>query len=105
MAWKDQAEIYRADDQQVMDANVPKLFFDEPQTTPEGGQIWLRSSKVPLHNDMNETIGILGVYEDITAYKQAAQALEEAEHRSGQFSMPPWTVHTGRYTNPYLAPW
>ena len=81
MTWKDQAEIYRADDQRVMDANVPKLFYDEPQTTPEGGQIWLRSSKVPLHNDMNETIGILGVYEDITVYKQAAQALEESELR------------------------
>ena len=81
MSWKDQAEIYRADDQRVMDANTPKLSYDEPQTTPEGGQIWLRSSKVPLHNDMNETIGILGVYEDITAYKQAAQALEESERR------------------------
>ncbi len=81
MSWKDQAEIYRADDQQVMDANIPKLSYDEPQTTPEGGQIWVRSSKVPLHNEMNETIGILGVYEDITDYKQAAQALEESERR------------------------
>ncbi|WP_020677875.1 CHASE domain-containing protein [Geopsychrobacter electrodiphilus] len=75
LGWKDQAELYRADDQQVMDANIPKLSYDEPQTTPEGGQIWVRTSKVPLHNDMNETIGILGVYEDITVYKQAEEAL------------------------------
>jgi PAS domain S-box-containing protein len=81
MAWKDQAEMYRSDDQQVMDANRPKLSYDEPQTSPEGVQIWLRTSKVPLHDDMNETIGILGVYEDITDYKQAAQALEESELR------------------------
>jgi len=75
MPWKDQAEMYRADDQPVMDANTPKLSYDELQTTPEGRQIWLRTSKVPLHNDRNEIIGILGVYEDITVHKQAEEAL------------------------------
>ncbi len=81
MIRKDQAEIYRADEQRVMDTNTPRLSYEEPHTTPEGGQIWLRTSKVPLQNNMNETIGILGVYEDITVYKQATQALEESERR------------------------
>ncbi|BCB27459.1 hypothetical protein SKTS_23450 [Sulfurimicrobium lacus] len=81
MSWKDQAEMYRADDRLVMDTNTPKISYDEPQTTPDGGEIWLRSSKVPLVNEVDESIGVLGVYEDITARKLAAQALEESERK------------------------
>ncbi|MGZ5059038.1 MAG: EAL domain-containing protein [Methylobacter sp.] len=69
LAWKDQAEDYRADDRRVMNSNIPKLAFEEQQTTPDGTNIWLRTSKVPLQNEANETIGILGIYEDITKQK------------------------------------
>jgi PAS domain S-box-containing protein len=81
MGWKDQAEIYRADDRLVMDSNTPKLSFDEPQTTQEGRHIWLRTSKVPLHTEIDESIGLLGVYEDITDYKQVQLSLLESEER------------------------
>jgi PAS domain S-box-containing protein len=81
MGWKDQAEIYRADDRLVMDSNTPKLSFDEPQTTQEGRHIWLRTSKVPLRSEIDETIGLLGVYEDITDYKQVELSLLESEER------------------------
>jgi PAS domain S-box-containing protein len=81
MSWKDQAELYHADDQRVMDSNTPKLSYDEPQTTPDGGQIWLRTSKAPLRNKVNETIGVLGIYEDITTYKQVESRLRESEDR------------------------
>ncbi|OYY74075.1 MAG: hypothetical protein B7Y40_06570 [Gammaproteobacteria bacterium 28-57-27] len=81
MSWGDRADMYRADDRLVMDSNIPKLSYDEPQTTPDGGVIWLRTSKVPLVNEVDESIGVLGVYEDITAYKLAAQALEESERK------------------------
>ncbi|MGZ5054459.1 MAG: bifunctional diguanylate cyclase/phosphodiesterase [Methylobacter sp.] len=69
LAWKEQAECYQADDRRVMNTNMPKLAFEEQQTTPDGRSIWLRTSKVPLHNEANETIGILGIYEDITEQK------------------------------------
>ena len=77
LGWKEQAALYRADDRRVMDAGIPKLFYEEPQTTPDGHQIWLRTSKVPLRNEVNETIGILGVYEDITEHKQAEQRIQQ----------------------------
>ena len=35
MGWSAQAALYRADDQQVMDSGIIKLFYDEQQTTPE----------------------------------------------------------------------
>jgi diguanylate cyclase (GGDEF)-like protein/PAS domain S-box-containing protein len=81
MSWSAQAELYRADDQQVMASGIAKLSFDEPQTTPDGDTIWLRTSKVPLHNDDGKTIGILGIYEDITVQKQAALALKISEQK------------------------
>ena len=81
MGWKEHAELYRADDQRVMDTDTPKLSYDEPQTTPSGEQIWLRTSKVPLHNASNEVIGMLGVYEDITESKRMELKLLESEQR------------------------
>ncbi len=71
LAWKEQAELYRTDDLLVIESGIPKLSYDEPQTTPEGNQIWLRTSKVPLLNESNEIIGVLGMYEDITDRVQA----------------------------------
>jgi PAS domain S-box-containing protein len=79
MGWKEQAEIYRADDRRVIESNIPNLSYDEPQTTPTGGQIWLRTSKVSLHNEVAETIGVLGVYEDITERKHMELRLRESE--------------------------
>ncbi len=81
LGWNEQAERYRADDQQVMDSGVPKLFYEETQTTSDGNTIWLRTSKVPLQNEANETIGILGVYEDITEQK----LIEERIHFLANF--------------------
>jgi len=66
LGWSDQADIYRADDRLVMDLGIPKLSFVEPQTSSSGANIWLRTSKVPLKNEWNESIGILGLYDDIT---------------------------------------
>jgi len=71
LSWKGQAELYRADDQAVMEAGIAKLNFEEPQTTPDGETIWLRTSKMPLRDEGHQVIGILGVYEYITERKIA----------------------------------
>jgi PAS domain S-box-containing protein len=78
MDWAEQAELYRADDRHVMDAGIPKLGYEEPQTTPDGRHIWLRTSKVPLRDADGGILGILGIYEDITEHKQAEDALRRA---------------------------
>jgi PAS domain S-box-containing protein len=78
MPWKEQAELYRADDQQVLKSGQPKLDYEEPQTTPDGSTIWLRTSKIPV-KEHGETVAVLGMYEDITLHKQAEQALQASE--------------------------
>ncbi|MEW6514940.1 MAG: ATP-binding protein [Pseudomonadota bacterium] len=80
MGWMEQAELYRADDRAVMESGRAKLAYEEPQTTPDGRQIWLRTSKVPLRNPQGAVIGVLGVYEDITEYKQAEAELDRHRH-------------------------
>ncbi|MFA6922540.1 MAG: GAF domain-containing protein, partial [Gallionella sp.] len=71
LGWKDQAELYRADDKLVMESEYPRLSYEEPSTTPDGKVIWLRTSKVPLRDASRRIIGILGIYENITEYKLA----------------------------------
>ena len=80
MPWKDQAELYRADDQRVLDNGEPKLNYEEPQTTPDGSTIWLSTSKIPVHEN-GLIVAVLGMYEDITERKQVQQTLQESEER------------------------
>ena len=75
MGWAEQAERYRADDRQVMESGQPRLDFEEPQTTPNGEIIWLRTSKIPLRDATGTVNGVLGLYEDITARKKVEIAL------------------------------
>ncbi|CAG0935252.1 two-component system, NarL family, sensor histidine kinase EvgS [Thermoflexales bacterium] len=80
MPWKDQAELYRADDRLVLESGESKLNYEEPQTTPDGSTTWLRTSKIPIHEN-DQIVAILGMYEDITAYKKIQQASEVERQR------------------------
>ncbi|HSL45131.1 MAG TPA: PAS domain S-box protein [Anaerolineales bacterium] len=78
MPWKEQAELYRADDWLVMQSGNSKLNYEEPQTTPDGSILWLRTSKIAVQEN-GETVAVLGMYEDITAQKQAEKSLQQSE--------------------------
>lgn len=79
MGWREQADLYRADDRIVMESGLPKLNYEEPQTTPEGATIWLRTSKIPLRDGSGQVIGVLGTYEDISERKEAEAALKQSK--------------------------
>ncbi|HLO64750.1 MAG TPA: bacteriohemerythrin, partial [Azonexus sp.] len=81
MNWASEAELYRADDRRVIDGGETKLAYEEPQTTPDGSTIWVRTSKVPLRRRDGKIIGVLGIYDDITERKSAVEALQESEER------------------------
>ena len=73
MPWVAQADLYRADDRKVMDSDTPIYNYEEPQTQANGNTIWLRTSKIPLHDDTGAVVGILGMYEDITERKRTEE--------------------------------
>ncbi|MFA7350621.1 MAG: PAS domain S-box protein, partial [Methylotenera sp.] len=76
MAWAEQAELYRSDDFEVMASGIAKLNYIEPQTTKNGDSIWLSTSKVPLKSINGETIGLLGIYAEVTEHKQAEDKIK-----------------------------
>jgi PAS domain S-box-containing protein len=77
LSWRETAELYRADDELVMEHASPKLDFEEPQKRPDGSLMWLRTSKLPLRDREGKVIGVIGTYEDITERRPAEKALQE----------------------------
>ncbi len=88
MGWREQAELYRDDDRRVMFDDKAKLNYEEPQTTPDGQQIWLRTSKVPLHDAAGTVIGLLGVYDDITDQKRAEAQIHQLAYFDSLTGLP-----------------
>ena len=82
MGWRDQAELYRAGDRQVIESGRSKLLIDEPQTTPDGEAITLLTSKVPLRDSNGEVFGVLGTYLDVT---ERARLQEQLATRNLRF--------------------
>ena len=79
MAWAEQAQLYTADDRAVISSGQARIGYEEPQTTPAGNKIWLRTTKVPLRDARGNIIGVMGTYEDITARKQQELNLARIE--------------------------
>lgn len=75
LSWKDTAELYRKYDQEVMESDTANVNFEEPQSRPDGSQLWLRTSKIPLHDSDGNVIGVLGTYEDITERRRLEETL------------------------------
>ncbi|HMS84481.1 MAG TPA: ATP-binding protein [Nitrospira sp.] len=81
LVWANEAGRYQADDTTVIESESPRIAFDEPQTTPSGHTAWLRTSKVPLKDRNNQVIGVLGMYEDVSAQRTTETRLRESEER------------------------
>ncbi len=82
---QDMAAHFYADDCLVFQTGQPVVNREEPSLNPEGNHIWLLTTKVPLLDSHGQIIGLVGIGRDITAQKQAEDALrrahDELEHR------------------------
>jgi PAS domain S-box-containing protein len=74
--WRATADLYTADDRQVIQTGQAKIGYEEPMFGAGGAQRWLRSSKVPLPGSTDGAIGVLGTYEDITERKLVEEKLQ-----------------------------
>ena len=81
LAWSGSAEVYRADDELVMEQGSAKLNFEERLSRPDGGLQWIRTSKLPLRDRDGKVTGVIGTYEDITERKRAEEEVRESNER------------------------
>lgn len=72
----------------IMQDGESRLFYEQRSLDQHGQVCWTLKSKVPLKNARGDMIGVLGIYEDITArkieqekLKQTKQALLESSER------------------------
>jgi PAS domain S-box-containing protein len=79
MKWKEQADVYRRDDLEIMNSGKAKLHSEEMLIGPDGKKTWRCVSKVPLRSADDTIIGVLGTYYDITRRKWAEEELLKNE--------------------------
>lgn len=85
LIWKDRATLYVEIDQMVLNTGKARLNHEEIITISDNRTITAITNKVPLLDDENNIIGILGITTDITDLKQAKERAEVANHAKTQF--------------------
>ena len=60
------AQGFRAVEQDILRSGRPMIDREESVITASGDRKWLLSTKVPLRNERNEIVGLVGVARDIT---------------------------------------
>lgn len=79
LPWRrEESELFRRDDAEVMDTRRVKLRIQEQILTAAGEQLWLETSKMPLLDANGQVYGVLGVFDDITEQKSINDALAES---------------------------
>jgi PAS domain S-box-containing protein len=64
-------------DMEILRTGNPLINFEEYFTTTDNKPLWLLTSKLPLRNEDNKIIGLLGIGRDITQRKMAEGKLLE----------------------------
>jgi len=69
------ADKYRADDKRIMEAGRTEEI--EEKYLQAGQEVWVQTVKTPVRQEDGRVVGILGVFWDITARKQAENELRK----------------------------
>ncbi|MHC4664980.1 MAG: PAS domain S-box protein [Planctomycetota bacterium] len=76
---KDLAEKYRADDKRILESGNAEEI--EEEYLRDGKNIVVHTFKAPLKNEQGDTIGLFGIFWDITEQRKAQEALKRSEER------------------------
>lgn len=85
LSWSsEEGETFREFDRRVMQNDQTELHVIEPPSVSNEHQGWVETSKIPIHDEQGNVIGILGTYEDITERAKEEDALRQSEARLRQ---------------------
>ncbi len=73
------------DEQQVIRSGQP-FTKEEKETWPDGSVTWVWTTKMPLRDEGDHTIGTFGISRDITARRRAEEALKVAKEAAEEAS-------------------
>lgn len=75
------AEIdwYLQCDRRVMETDTPMLRIKESQLQADGQLRWRETSKLPLHDEQGNVVGMLGTVEDVTECQITEDLLKQSE--------------------------
>ncbi len=76
---REESDFFRECDLKIMAEGKALLNIEEPQLRADGTQTILLTSKVPLRDNSNSIIGLLGIYTDITEFKNNQTKIQEQE--------------------------
>jgi two-component system cell cycle sensor histidine kinase/response regulator CckA len=74
-----EADRGRAADLVVIQSGTPLLNTEEIRTQANGAKLTLLTSRVPLRDATGAVIGVIGVYQDLTARKQLEDQLRQSQ--------------------------
>jgi PAS domain S-box-containing protein len=80
-----QVEAFLRDDREVIDSRREKVISEEPVTGADGRLRWYDTVKVPLVEDDGRCDKALGVATDVTARREAVEALRAADRQKDAF--------------------
>ena len=74
----DSARKYLADERRIVETGRPLIDIEEYVIAPDGGKVWISTTKVPLRDDSGRVAGLVGISRDITGRKRA-EALRDGQ--------------------------
>ncbi len=76
---EEHAQAAYADEQSILRSGQPLVAKEEKETFLDGHVLWVSTTKMPLWGQHGQIVGTFGISRDITARKQAEDALRKSE--------------------------
>lgn len=81
---KEEADLYRKYDRQVLETGTAQFHTVESLTLPNGATVWLEMSRIPLRDIEDNIVGLLCSFQDITDIKHADEKRRNLEEQLRQ---------------------
>ena len=82
---KSEALALQQQDEVVLRTGEPQQYRLERRARPDGGSDWDLVTRLPLLDGERHTVGIIGVFRDVSEQKRADERIQEAMRRRDEF--------------------